>query len=86
MNMTWSESDLQCAHVLTLYRARNRREQMWQVRWLQGVTAVCWMGEAQMKQTSASSFSLSDAPLVAALAAMERMLAVLKLLAYLLRC
>jgi hypothetical protein len=57
VRMTCSDSVLQCAHAFVLYSARIRMEQMWQVRWLQGATAVCWTGEAQMKQTSASGSS-----------------------------
>lgn len=41
VNITWSDSVLQCAQVFVLYSARKRKEQMWQDRWLQGATAVC---------------------------------------------
>lgn len=55
--MTWSDSVLQCAQALVLYSALILIEQMWHVLWLHGATAVCCTGEAQMKQTSASSSS-----------------------------
>lgn len=54
---------LQCAHSLFLYRALIRKEQMWQVRWLQGATDWWMTGLAQIKQTSSSSSSSSPSVL-----------------------
>lgn len=39
-----------------------RRAQMWQVTWLHGAMAWCWMGLAQMKQTSSAPASSSASP------------------------